>query len=1804
MFRKLLALIVAATMVLSIIPASSFAASAEAPPAVSQKAPKAEPDPTPNAANGGEGIQQINTGHIAIDNNPSGGYTGNYVVIYNPSESSSDSKSTGNMSGRIQTSISANMLPGDAEDELIGSDGMYIIDVDAEMEELAEKLYGEKYEAPEPVRQSFNVGDERDFTVPAYSPTGSTTVRFKVLRKTDHCYIWTITSTASGMYPLSSADAQSAANEFEAKYALMNSSFGTHNTGYNGDGRVHILYYNIQDNWNGGGYVGGYFTNANYSSDGLPVLHIDTYPSIYYNNRSVADTYNTVVHEYQHMIHRSRVGISETWINECMSAAAEELCYPGSSIFSRIMTYTNCPWMSGAITNPAREYATVHENLHKGYSMYAWDNNLSDVLALYAQVSLFSQYMFTHYPNGNDVFNAILTELASGRTFQQACPTVFGMSASRLVRDFRITMTANSTQNVLSGRYRFALQNGYNPSEYYGIQNPYSILGPIIFTENTCSIKGGGSITVKPVNGVYNPPAGADPGLEYYGITLNAAADAPPVEPTPTPAPKIYSVEILDFEAPTWGATPNDTLNVPNGAHYSISLTRWRYRPANSNLALPMSPSMTFNDPTLQYDMIIYVQAEDGYVFHTSTSGAFTVVFDEMQTFDFNSTTELFISTRLFSVVEPDPTPMPTEAPPATSIWDFESDPIVQGFEFRDQDGDGYNWTWKYTDTAIFNHHEGSGLVTSASYDNTAGVLTPDNWLITPVFTGTSLSFWAQGQDAAWAEEYLGIFVSTNGGSTWSSELAGFTLNGEDNQYFVDLSAYEGLSIRLAIRHYNVSDMYTANVDYIEVRGGELPSLDEALNVTGGNLHFESAGDYPWIVVVDGDRICAKSGNEGVHSSDSVLTTVINANDGDIVSFEFKAWGEGTSTYWDYCEFAIDGERLGYWGAYQNDWETFTTEPLTAGEHTLTWNYHKDSSVNKDGDCFSIDNVEYIPYIPTLDEALNAPGGNLHFESEGTYPWLTVVDGDRIYARSGNAGVHSSDSVLSAVINTNEGDIVSFEFKAWGEGSSTLYDKCQFLVDGVVQAQWGSYRNEEWETCSSAPLSAGEHTLTWAYTKDSSVNNSGDCFMVDNVEIIGSAGPIVIDTIELFGFTVPAFGEHPDFDVYVPDDAPYTLTLVAWGNGLTPDSVFTSGVTHYAKFEVEAHEGYIFSDFIANTTVLINSSSELYDRYYSSVLDGGRVFHFETIDFVIEDPGNIITHVDVLDLVIPAWGASPVYTVSVPEGANYSVNRVEWFANNAFYLINNYPDALFNDPNELYEATVVLTADEGYEFAEAVTATINGEQILVKFTEDYYGELLVVSVGFAVEVPTDLDEALNVTNGTLHFESTGDYPWIVATENGTLYAKSGNAGAASSSSSISTTITSNGLTVVGFSFKAWGEGTDSLFDICQFLIDGDVQAQWGAYRNDEWEFFSTDPLPAGQHILTWTYTKDDSINEIGDCFMLDDVMLGQSLLPPISSPPVTETPQNAINEIDIHDFVEPTWGAAPNYGVSVPEDAHYTIENVIWLSSNGIMQSWDTFSDPTVQYYILVEVVPEEGYFFDRYGQGVVAAINGEEALAYGPHYLTADRVHIYSIPYSVYAPQESQPPVTYPPEYQIDTIELNGFVEPVWGAAPSYSVTVPEGANYTITEQGWYYYAGVMAPLHDGDLFNVEGRRYSMIFMVAPAEGYSFVNEPTVIINGREDLSDFCIVFGVGDHARIDTIEFTVHDPAASLLGDVDGDGEVTIMDAILTVRQVLAFSEFTEEQIAVADVDGDGAVTITDCLLIMRYALGTLESFPAQSS
>ena len=63
---------------------------------------------------------------------------------------------------------------------------------------------------------------------------------------------------------------------------------------------------------------------------------------------------------------------------------------------------------------------------------------------------------------------------------------------------------------------------------------------------------------------------------------------------------------------------------------------------------------------------------------------------------------------------------------------------------------------------------------------------------------------------------------------------------------------------------------------------------------------------------------------------------------------------------------------------------------------------------------------------------------------------------------------------------------------------------------------------------------------------------------------------------------------------------------------------------------------------------------------------------------------------------------------------------------------------------------------------------------------------------------------------------------------------------------------------------------------------------------------------------------------------------------------------------------------------------------------------------------------------------------------------------------------------------------------------------------------------------------------------------------------------------------------------PSGILLGDVDLDGAVTALDALLIMRAAMGLEHLSEEQAGRADLDGDGRLTALDALSLMRSVMG----------
>ncbi len=73
---------------------------------------------------------------------------------------------------------------------------------------------------------------------------------------------------------------------------------------------------------------------------------------------------------------------------------------------------------------------------------------------------------------------------------------------------------------------------------------------------------------------------------------------------------------------------------------------------------------------------------------------------------------------------------------------------------------------------------------------------------------------------------------------------------------------------------------------------------------------------------------------------------------------------------------------------------------------------------------------------------------------------------------------------------------------------------------------------------------------------------------------------------------------------------------------------------------------------------------------------------------------------------------------------------------------------------------------------------------------------------------------------------------------------------------------------------------------------------------------------------------------------------------------------------------------------------------------------------------------------------------------------------------------------------------------------------------------------------------------------------------------------------------------EVTVSDKSSAVIGDISGDGTVTVLDATMLQKYLAGLASFSNEQLAVADTNGDGKITVIDATAIQKYLANLVTS------
>ena len=207
-----------------------------------------------------------------------------------------------------------------------------------------------------------------------------------------------------------------------------------------------------------------------------------------------------------------------------------------------------------------------------------------------------------------------------------------------------------------------------------------------------------------------------------------------------------------------------------------------------------------------------------------------------------------------------------------------------------------------------------------------------------------------------------------------------------------------------------------------------------------------------WSIVDGGAKgtKCAKSMNMGMANTDYSATLTVNVLAAGNLTFMYKVSSEAN---YDKLFFYMDNQQLGSWSG-DVAWAEFI-QPVTTGQHTFKWEYHKDSSVNSGSDCAYIDDIKFPPthvitfLTPASDLVADVDGGNVSLSwsasPEADY-YVVMREGETLGSVSETAynDVLPKDGVYTYAV---------YAAKEGGQLSTPVIVTVEAEFDGVVDAQ-------------------------------------------------------------------------------------------------------------------------------------------------------------------------------------------------------------------------------------------------------------------------------------------------------------------------------------------------------------------------------------------------------------------------------------------------------------------------------------------------------------------------------------------------------------------------------------------------------------------------------------------------------------------------------------------------------------------------------------------------------------------------------
>ncbi len=767
---------------------------------------------------------------------------------------------------------------------------------------------------------------------------------------------------------------------------------------------------------------------------------------------------------------------------------------------------------------------------------------------------------------------------------------------------------------------------------------------------------------------------------------------------------------------------------------------------------------------------------------------------------------------------------------------------------------------------------------------------------------------------------------------------------------------------------------------------------------------------------------------------------------------------------------------------------------------------------------------------------------------------MDIIDADITPTAGKNAGSHLSYTLPDDAQYTctehywyNE----TYEF-ALGENDT-------FVEGNLYSLKWVLVPNEGYAFTDNATVLFNNGS-DWIIDESKTIVNDNQC-IVWTLPIRSVLVPEAIQEVNITDAELtPVIGESIyDYMGYtVPREAHYqreSRAENAWANEDYYNK-FVEGETYNRQMTLVAFEGYVFDE---NTIIIVNG------EVFSSGIQGSQLLIYdEGKHLTINMPGTqpiqptMISEINLTGIdVIPITGkqAGELLYIPLPENCGYTVSLSYWSSNGSKMDTND----TFVEEKEYY-LFIRLRANRGYSFDSSVFPSINGsiDAVDSKLSGWRSGKEFDIRTKSRHPQPTsDLKSGLHLMVGKtwVNIQNASDI-----LRDGRVYYDDETK-----------TLTLNNATI---------------FD-CQYV--GNAQAYCSIYADQ----YITINLAGSNLVYQGIGTLNKSccgilVEGSGECPPLltgngglsvysSDTMNGNSMA-------IYEASENMEIASTGHIFLET--GVCGQAGNSNPISC---LESVLFSG----------FNEEQNLTFVSAKEINTECKFPCEVTAFLLPLYEEEEVKASAECFETEDGFTYFhsgegysSVRFSMF-------------DYIISTIKINGFCEPIIdGKAGDYiNLTIPEGSHYHFVEEdSCWYNSSTLMDLNDDDTFK-ENTSYELGCTLEADEGYTFDNNPTIILNGGKFgfdkeytyINNFDVrYFYIFGESKASVVKSGESD-SDNLPGDLNNDSFIDMKDVLMIRKYIAKIDVECNEQNA--DVNGDDFIDMKDVLLLRKFVAGVVD-------